>query len=72
MRKRKIYSKEFNEEAILLVKEDDLTCIQMERDFEIGYGTLSKWIRDKKIFQDDAFCASGNVRQSERKAQIYI
>ena len=72
MRKRKIYSKEFKEEAIRLVKEDGLICIQVERDFGIGYGTVSKWIRDKKKFQDDSFCGSGNVRQSERKAQIYI
>ena len=32
MRKRKTYSKEFKEEDILLVKEDGLTCIQVERD----------------------------------------
>jgi len=32
MRKRKTYSKEFKEEAIRLVKEDGLTCIQVERD----------------------------------------
>jgi len=30
--KKKTYSKEFKEEAIRLVKEDGLTCIQMERD----------------------------------------
>ena len=67
MRKRKTYSKEFKEEAIRLVKEDGLTCIQVERDLGIGQGTVSKWIRDKKRFQDDAFCGSGNVRPSERE-----
>ena len=66
MRKRKTYSKEFKEEAIRLVKEDGLTCIQVERDLGIGQGTVSKWIRDKKKFQD-AFCGSGNVRPSERE-----
>ena len=43
MRKRKTYSKEFKEEAISLVKEDGLTCIQVERDLGIGQGTVSKW-----------------------------
>ncbi len=65
MRKRKTYSKEFKEEAIRLVKENGPTCIQVERDLGIGHGAVSKWIRDKKKFQDDAFCGSGNVRPSE-------
>ncbi len=67
MRKRKTYSKEFKEEAIRLVKEDGLTCIQVERDLGIGHGTVSKWIRDKKKFQDDVFCGSGNVRPSKHE-----
>ena len=49
MRKRKTYSKEFKEEAIRLVKEDGLTCIQVERDLGIGHGTVSKWIRVQQI-----------------------
>ena len=40
MRKRKTYSKEFKEEAIRLVKEDGLTCIQVERDLGIGHGVF--------------------------------
>lgn len=67
MRKRKTYLKELKEEAIRLVKEDGPTCIQVERDLGIGQGTVSKWIRDKKKFQDDAFCGSGNVHPSERE-----
>ena len=67
MEKRKTYSKEFKEEAILLVEEDGLTCVQVERDLGIGRGTVSKWIRDKRKFQDDAFYGSGNVRPSERE-----
>jgi transposase len=67
MRKRKTYAKEFKEEAIRLVEEDGLTCVKVEQDLGIGQGTVSKWIRDKKKFQDDAFCGSGNVRPSERE-----
>jgi len=67
MRKRKTYSKEFKEEAIRLVKEDGLTCIQVKRDLGIDQGTVSKWIRDKKKFQDYAFCGSDNARPSERE-----
>ena len=66
MRKRKTYSKEFKEKAIRLVKEDGFTCIQVERDLGIGQGTVSKWIRNKKKFQDDTFCGSGKVCSSER------
>jgi transposase-like protein len=51
MKKRKTYSKEFKEEAICLVKEESLTWIQVERDPEILYGSVSKWIGDKKKFQ---------------------
>jgi transposase len=69
MKKRKTYSKEFKEEAIRLVKEDGLTCIQVERDLGIGQGTVSKWIRDKKKFQDDAFCRSGNAKH---RSQVFI
>ena len=42
MRKRINYSKEFKEESIRLVKEDGLTCIQVERDLGIGQGSVSK------------------------------
>ncbi len=41
--------------------------LQVERDLGIDHGTVSKWIRDKKKFQDDAFCGSGNVHPSERE-----
>jgi transposase len=67
MKKRKTYSKEFKEEAIRLVKEDGLTCVKVEQDLGIGQGAVSKWIRDKKKLQDDAFWGSGNVRPSERE-----
>jgi transposase InsO family protein len=39
----------------------------VERDLGIGHGTVSKLIRDKKKFQDDTFCGSGNIRPSERE-----
>jgi len=67
MRKRKTYSKEFKDEAIRLVKENGLTCVQAERELGIGQGTVSRWRREKKNLQDDAFCGSGNVRPSERE-----
>jgi hypothetical protein len=47
--------------------EHGLTCIQVERDLRIGHGTVSKWIRYKKKFQEDAFCGSG----SEATIQLY-
>jgi transposase len=67
MRKRKTYSKEFKEEAVRLVEENGHTCVEVERELGIGQGTVSRWIREKKTLQDDAFCGSGNVRPSERE-----
>ncbi|MBW1849442.1 MAG: hypothetical protein JRJ27_20490 [Deltaproteobacteria bacterium] len=52
MRKRKIYSKEFKEGAIRLVKGDSLTCIQVERDLGIGQGTVPKWTKDPNPYSD--------------------
>jgi len=34
----------------------------MERDLGLGQETASKWIIDKKKFQEDAFCGRSNVR----------
>jgi hypothetical protein len=41
----------------------------VERDLGIGQETVSKWIRDKKKFQDDAFCRSGNAKH---RSQVFI
>ena len=68
MKKRETYSKEFKEKAIRLVKEDGLTSIQVKRYLGIGQGTVSKWIRNKKKFQDDAFCGKG-IRKKEDKIE---
>ncbi len=66
MSKRKTYSIEFKEEAIRLVA-DGATAVQVEIDLGIGKGTVSRWVREKKALQGDAFCGSGNVRPSERE-----
>jgi len=68
MRKcRKTYSKEFKREAIRLVEQDGLACIQVEQDLGIGKGVVSRWIREETKLKEDAFCGSGNVRPSERE-----
>lgn len=67
MRERRTYSKEFKEEAIRLVQEEDISCRQAEKDLGIGNGVISRWIREKENLKDDAFSGSGNVRPSERE-----
>ncbi len=65
MKKRKTYPAEFKEEAIGLVEKEGLSCVQVEKDLGIGQGVVSRWIREKNNFNQDAFCGSGNVRPSE-------
>jgi transposase len=69
MGKRKTYSIEFKEEAIRLVA-DGATATQVEIDLGIGKGTVSRWVREKRALQGDAFCGSGNVRPSEREYKL--
>ncbi len=66
MKRRRIYSKEFKEEAICLVEEDGLSCTQAESNLGIGKGVVSRWVREKDNLKEDAFCGSGNVRPSEK------
>jgi transposase len=67
MKKRKVYSPEFKEEAMRLVEEDGLSCLKVEKKLNIGKSLVSHWIREKKKLGSDAFCGSGNVRKSEKE-----
>jgi transposase len=66
MKRRRIYSKEFKEEAIRLVEEDGISCQQAESNLGIGVSALSRWMREKDKLKEDAFCGSGNVKPSEK------
>ncbi len=65
-KRRKTYTKEFKTEAINLVLDEGLSCVQVERNLGIGEGTVSRWIREKRNLKNDAFCGSGNTRPSEK------
>ncbi len=62
---RRTYSREFKEDAINLVLDEGLSCVQVEKNLGIGKGTVSRWIREQNDLKDDAFCGSGNTRPSE-------
>lgn len=67
VKNRRTYSKEFKNDAISLVVDEGIPCIQVEKNLGIGKGTVSRWVREKKALNDDAFCGSGNVRPSEKE-----
>ena len=66
------YDKEFKCNAVKLVLEKKLTCIQVSRDLGIGLSSLQRWLREvEKHGSSNAFPGSGNLRVEDEERRQF-
>lgn len=67
MKERRKYSKEFKLDAVSLVTEQSYSIAEAARSLDINANVLSRWIRESRDSEDDAFRGHGKLttEQSE-------
>ena len=65
--KRKIYPREFKQEAVQLAQTSDKSTIELEDDLGITRGLLNKWKRELKQGGRDAFRGQGRRTEAEEE-----
>ena len=68
---RKIYTREFKQEALRLLETSGKSAVQIERDLGVGPGCLSRWKHKFSQDGDAAFPGHGRVMpEPERLRQL--
>ena len=63
--KRRMYSREFKQEAVRLAETSDKSIVQIEADLDIPHGLLNKWKRQLTREGQDAFRGQGRLSSSD-------
>lgn len=63
--KRRLYSREFKQEAVRLAETSDKSIVQIEADLDIPHGLLNKWKRQLTREGQDAFRGQGRLSSSD-------
>ena len=64
---KKLYTKEFKEEAVRLVTEQGLGVKQAATELGVSYSGMRKWLKDKKHKGGGAFPGSGHLSPEDQK-----
>ena len=64
---RRIFSKEFKQDAISLVLNQGYSCAEAARSLDIRYNVLTRWIREYKDDAGNAFRGKGNLRPEQEE-----
>jgi transposase len=56
---KKVYTKEFKDNAVRLVLDQDMTGIKVSQDLGVSYSALTRWIREYREDGKSAFPGKG-------------
>ena len=73
--KRKVYPKEFKQEAVRMVVEDDLTQAEVCRRLDLPKSALCTWISEAQAHGDEAFPGMGRLKGKDaeiRRLQLEV
>ena len=62
---KRVYTREFKQEAVQLAKTSEKTISQIETDLGVPHGLLNKWKRHLAQEGSDAFRGRGQLTSSE-------
>jgi transposase len=65
MQKRRKYSREYKQEAVLLTREAGVSVSQTARELGINAGLLGKWCKQARTEGSKAFRGQGHARDEE-------
>lgn len=63
--KRRQYTKEYKQEAVLLVKQSDLPISEIARNLGINDNILRRWVKEQSNPNARSFPGHGNARDEE-------
>ncbi len=66
---KKVYSKEFKEEAVKLVFEQGLSISQARRELGVSESAMRKWVIARQTKKSGAFPGSGNLSPEDQKVR---
>ena len=66
---RRVYTREFKQEAVRLTEPGDKSIVQIEADLGIAHGLLNKWKRQLARQGAEAFRGQGRLSSSEAELQ---
>ena len=64
---RRIFSKEFKQDAVSLVIEQGYSCMEAAKSLDIRYNILTRWVREYKSDRGDAFRGNGKLRSEQEE-----
>jgi transposase len=64
---RRVFSKEFKQDAVSLVIEQGYSCAEAARSLDIQYGVLNRWVREYKEDTGSAFRGKGKLRREQEE-----
>ncbi len=71
MEKRRIYSKEFKSDAVVLTLKNGKTVKETAEDLGVPYSILCKWrTQYNKYGENAAFPGNGNIKESEKDLKV--
>ena len=68
MTHRKLYTKEYKQEAVRLVRESGKSCAQVARDLGLSESVLGRWRKELEARPDTAFPGQGNAHDAQLRA----
>lgn len=66
---RRIYTREFKQEAVDLVTRSGKTMAEVERDLGLSKGLLKQWVSDAKRDGEQAFPGKGRLKADEERVR---
>lgn len=66
---RRIYTREFKQEAVDLVTRSGKTMAEVERDLGLSQGLLKQWVSDAKRDGEQAFPGKGRLKADEERVR---
>ena len=66
-KKRRSFSREFKQEAVRLVVEEDRTLRAVAEELGIGAGLLGRWKRELEADSEQAFPGNGSLKERDKE-----
>jgi transposase len=61
------YSKEFKEQVVLKILNNETTIRDISTELEVHYTTVRDWVRSYRMKKDEAFPGSGNRSETDER-----
>lgn len=68
-KERRVYSREFKNEAVALAKRKEKALAEIERELGMSSGLLKNWVKAAELDGSEAFPGHGKLKSSEEEVR---